>query len=96
MNSHPALASISSSALTLLLFLQPIRLETSPGRVELAILHMAEVDKSSYTDTRLAAMLDRSPIHALLFSRSGKILATNKAVIRKIQECAGGNSCLEY
>ena len=64
--------------------MQPIRLETSPGHVDTTILHMADLEEPRHTDQRLAAMLDRSPIHTMLFSQSGKVLCTNKAALTKL------------
>jgi len=73
--------------------LQPIRVETSPGRTEAAILHMADMEECRHRDQRLAAMLDRSPIHTVLFSRSGKVLCANKAAGTKIESVHAGQ-CL--
>ncbi|KAL0049434.1 hypothetical protein WJX82_002295 [Trebouxia sp. C0006] len=64
---------------------KPILVETSPGHTEAAILHMADMEECRHRDHRLAAMLDRSPIHAVLFSRSGKVLCANKAAGTKIE-----------
>lgn len=69
--------------------MQPIRLETSPGHVETAILHMADLEEPRHTDRRIAAMLDRSPIHTMLFSQSGKVLCTNKAASTKLESPEG-------
>ncbi len=70
--------------------LQPILLETSPGCVEAAILHMAEVEDVRHAEQRAVAMLDRSPIHTLLYSRSGQILHASKAVVTKITSLRAG------
>ena len=51
---------------------------------------MADMEECGHRDQRLAVMLDRSPIHSVLFSRSGKILCTNKAAGNKIESFHAG------
>lgn len=51
---------------------------------------MADLEEPRHTDQRLAAMLDRSPIHTVLFSRSGKVLCANKAAMSRIQTSHAG------
>ena len=64
-------------------------LETSPGRVEPAILHMAELEGPNHAEQRLAAMLNANPVHTVLFSQTGQVLAANKVAADKMQRAAG-------
>ena len=53
-------------------------------------MHMAEIEDPKHADQRLAAMMNRTPVHTLLFSQNGRIIAANKAAADKIQ-AVGGN-----
>ena len=64
-------------------------METSPGHVENALLHVIEAEQSSHTELRVAAMHDRSPIHTFLFDSQGSLLTANKAALRFCQTGAG-------
>ena len=65
--------------------LQPIRVETLPGHVEFALMHVIESDTSCHADMRLAALFDRSPIHTFLFDSEGVLLTANKAALFAFQ-----------
>lgn len=69
---------------------QPIKMETSPGKVEMAILHVAELENSAQADQRWVAMLQRSPLHTLLFSNNGRLVTGNKAAISKLHRLMEG------
>ena len=58
--------------------MQPIKVETSPGHVEIALLHVIESEGSSHTDLRVAAIYDRSPIHTFLFDSEGGMLTATR------------------
>ena len=70
--------------------MQPIRVETSPGHVEIALLHVIESEGSSHTDLRVAAIYDRSPIHTFLFDSEGSMLTANQAALLAHQRSALG------
>ncbi|KAL3144948.1 hypothetical protein ABBQ32_003454 [Trebouxia sp. C0010 RCD-2024] len=67
---------------------KPIKVETMPGRVENALLHVYEAEQSSPTDLRVSAMHDRSPLHTFLFDSQGFLLTANKAAL---QFCQAGS-----
>ncbi|DBB13951.1 TPA: hypothetical protein ACH3X3_000930 [Trebouxia sp. C0006] len=69
---------------------KPIRVETSPGHVEIALLHVIESEGSSHTDLRVAAIYDRSPIHTFLFDSEGSMLTANQAALLAHQRSALG------
>ena len=64
-------------------------METSPGHVENALLHVIEAEQSSHTELRVAAMHDRSPIHTFLFDSQGSLLTANKAALQFCQTGSG-------
>ncbi len=70
--------------------MQPIKVETSPGHVEIALLHVIESEGSSHTDLRVAAIYDRSPIHTFLFDSEGSMLTANQAALLAHQRSALG------
>lgn len=70
--------------------MQPIKVETSPGHVELALLHVIESEGSSHTDLRVAAIYDRSPIHTFMFDSEGGMLTANQAALLAHQRSALG------
>ena len=69
--------------------MQPIRVQTSPGQVQLAIMHIAELDAST-EDLRGTAMHLRSPIHTLMFNSKGELLAANTMALRACHEHVPG------
>ena len=68
---------------------QPIQVETSPGKVEMAIMHAIEVEQTAQTDQRCAAMLHRIPMHAMLFSSTGSLIHGNNAAMYKVHALEG-------
>jgi len=70
--------------------MQPIKVETSPGHVEIALLHVIESEGSSHTDLRVTAIYDRSPIHTFLFDSEGGMLTANQAALLAHQRSALG------
>ena len=73
-----------------MLVTQPMKIETSPGKIEMAILHVAELDQTTQADQRYVAMLQRSPIHTMLFSKAGSLITANKAAMSKIHKLMEG------
>ncbi|KAL0024765.1 hypothetical protein WJX79_003822 [Trebouxia sp. C0005] len=69
---------------------KPIKVETSPGHVEIAFLHVIESEGSSHTDLRVAAIYDRSPIHTFMFDSEGAMLTANQAALLAHQRSALG------
>ncbi|DBB02619.1 TPA: putative 3',5'-cyclic phosphodiesterase pde-3 [Trebouxia sp. C0006] len=60
---------------------KPIQLETSPGCVETAAMHIIEPEQASIADSRVCAMHDRDPIHTMLYDSKGVLLSANKAAM---------------
>ena len=58
--------------------LQPIRIQTAPGTVESAIMHVIDMEASN-ADTRFTAMARQTPVHSFMFNRHGKLLVANDA-----------------
>ena len=67
------------------MFLQPIQLESAPGQVETAILHLVETDCASPSLRRGSAMHDHNPLHSFLFDSQGQLLFANKAASKACQ-----------
>ena len=70
--------------------LQPIKIETAPGKIEMAIMHVAELEQTAHNDQRYVAMLHRSPMHTMLFSSIGSLITGNKAAVSKISRLVEG------
>ena len=58
--------------------LQAIRVQTSPGHVETAVMHVLDIDCAA-ADVRLLAMHNCSPIHTYMFDSKGLLLQANTA-----------------
>ncbi len=71
-------------------------METSPGHVESALLHVIESELSSHTDLRVAAMHDRSPIHTFLFDSQGELLTANTCALTACQRDTRGLRFASY
>ena len=76
MSCHEA-TSFESSPSPRLVWLQVMRVETSPGVVEMCQLNQVE-QVASEESARLAAMHHLGPIHTFLFSHTGHLLMANK------------------
>ena len=74
------------------LVMQPIKVETSPGKVEMAIMHAAELEQTTQTDQRCVAMLHRFPLHAMLFSSTGRLVHGNQAAMTKFRNALEGTA----
>ena len=61
--------------------MQPIRVQTSQGNIEEALLHIAEVD-ADIADLRAAAVHKRDPMHTMLFDDNGGLLSANAAALQ--------------
>ena len=86
MLTHPDLTSQCAECVV-----QPIRVQTSPGQVQIAIMHIAELDAST-EDLRVTAMHLRSPIHTLMFNSKGELLAANTMALRACYEHMPGTT----
>ena len=74
------------------LAIQPIKIETSSGKVEMAIMHAAELEQTTQTDQRCVAMLQRFPMHAMLFSSTGRLVHGNQAATTKLHNALEGTA----
>ena len=63
--------------------LQPIRVQTSQGSVEEALVHVAELD-ADVADTRATAVHDIDPTHTMVFNSQGTLLHANKAALQSL------------
>ena len=70
--------------------MQAIRVETSLGHVEAAVMVMINMDSAS-SDLRLSAMYHRYPLHTLMFSDDGSLLYANRAALGAFQLSAAGS-----
>lgn len=70
--------------------LQSIRLQTSPGKVEAAIMHVIHMDSIIVEERRLTSMLQRNPLHTFMFARDGKLVVANKAAMEACQHSISG------
>ena len=76
-------------------FVQPIRVQTAPGKVQTAVMHIAEMDAST-EDLRVTAMHLRSPIHTLMFNSRGELLAANSSALEACHMHTPGTPLLCY
>ena len=74
-------------------FLQPIKVEISPGKVEMAVLHIAEMGAST-EDLRITAQHHRNPFHTFMFNRDGTLLSANKSAMQACKKSRAGAACL--
>ena len=77
----------------LLDILQPIKVEISPGKVEMAVLHIAEMG-ASIEDLRIKAQHHRNPFHTFMFNRDGILLSANKSAMQACKKSIAGEACL--
>ncbi len=63
--------------------LQPIRVQTAQGKVEEALVHVAELGADA-ADTRAAAVHDIDPTHTMVFTAQGTLLHANKAALESL------------
>ena len=85
-----AVAYCWAGSVCCVLAIQPIKIETSPGKVEMAIMHAAELEHTTQEDQRCVAMLHQFPIHAMLFSSNGRLVHGNKAAMSKFHTVLEG------
>ena len=69
--------------------MQPIKVEVSPGRIELAVMHMAEMG-ASIEDLRIKAQHHRDPFHTFMFNVDGDLLSANKAALQACKNSIAG------
>lgn len=70
---------------------QPIKVQTAPGKIEAAILHVIESGtEASNADKRFKAMVRQTPLHAFMFSQHGKLLVANDAAMEACLHSAAG------
>lgn len=62
--------------------LQPIKMQTSPDKVEVAVMHVLEAEPSG---ADLGVMCQRNPLHTFMFDAHGKLLNANKAAFEAFQ-----------
>jgi len=80
----------------LLLLLQPIRVQTLPGKTESAIMHVVDMEASNAdrhignADKRFAAMMQHTPLHTFLFNKHGKLLVANDAAMEACLHSTAG------
>ena len=72
--------------------LQPIQLETAPGCVVTALMHMIEGEQAGIADTRACAMHAYDPIHTMMFDNEGTLLTANKAALEAYHIDTSGES----
>ena len=72
--------------------MQPIRVQIGPGKVDTAVMHIAEMDAST-EDLRVTAMHLRSPIHTLMFNSKGELLAANTSAVDACHLHTSGRCC---
>ncbi len=66
---------------------QPVRMQTTANKVELAVMHVFESEPSC---ADMAAMCDRNPLHTFMFDSHGKLLNANKAAFEAFQSIPPG------
>ena len=64
------------------LLLQPIKMQTGPDKVEVAVLHVLEAEPSC---ADLGVMCQCNPLHTFMFDSHGKLLNANKATFEAFQ-----------
>ena len=73
--------------------MQAIKVRTSPTQVELALMHVQELE-TSMTDLRVGAIHCRNPLHTFLFDSHGALLNGNIAALEAFQQTHIGNAGL--
>ena len=68
---------------------QPIKVQTAPGKVESAIMHVIDMEASN-ADKRLTAMVRQTPLHAFMFNLHGQLLVANDAAKEACLHSAAG------
>ncbi|KAL3130461.1 hypothetical protein ABBQ38_008282 [Trebouxia sp. C0009 RCD-2024] len=61
---------------------KPIKMQTSPDKVEVAVMHVLEAEPSG---ADLGVMCQRNPLHTFMFDAHGKLLNANKAAFEAFQ-----------
>ena len=69
--------------------LQPIKVQTVPGKVESAIMHVIDMEASN-ADKRFTAMVKHTPLHAFMFDLLGHLLVANDAAMEACLHSAAG------
>ena len=69
---------------------QFINLQTSPGKIEHAIMHVIHLDAIVIKEKRLTAMLQRNPLHTFMFDRAGKLVIANNAAMEACRHSSAG------
>ena len=68
---------------------QPIRVQTGPGIVCSAVLHVIKEDANT-EEMRVMAMHQWNPVHSFMFNSRGKLLNANKAALEACQNSVAG------
>jgi predicted DCC family thiol-disulfide oxidoreductase YuxK len=71
------------------LLLQPIKVQTLPGKAESAIMHVVDMEASN-ADKRFTAMVRHTPLHTFLFNKHGKLLVANDAAMEACLHSTAG------
>lgn len=66
---------------------QPIRMQTTASKVELAVMHVME-SEAGFAD--LGAMCNKNPLHSFMFDAQGKLLNANRAAFEAFQSSPPG------
>ena len=69
--------------------MQAIRVETSPGHVESAVMLLVDMESAS-AEMRLSAIARRYPLHTIMFAQDGSLLIANRAALEAFQLNASG------
>ena len=69
---------------------QAIKVRTSPGTVETALMLIVELEASA-TDLRTAAIYHRNPLHTFMFNSNGDLLTANEAALAVFQGSPTGH-----
>lgn len=80
----PSVARLMTAAL-----MQAMRVETSPGHVESAVMLLVDMESAS-AEMRLSAIARRYPLHTIMFAQDGSLLIANRAALEAFQLNASG------
>lgn len=69
--------------------MQPIKVQTAPGKVESAIMHVIDME-ASHADKRFTAMARQAPLHTFMFNTQGKLLVANDAAMEACLHSVAG------
>ena len=71
--------------------MQPVRVQIASGKIEEALLHVAEVD-ADVADLRATAVHERDPMHTMVFDDNGDLLNANAAALQAFARHSSGQS----